>query len=78
MQQSEADKIKSDVLTAVMQVLKPLTLVLAAEAKADRARMASALALMGSHPSLDPAAREILEQLAEGLAVIGGAGKTRN
>lgn len=78
MQQSESDKIKSEVLTAFMQVLKPLVITLMAEGKMDGGRMASVLAAAADDARLEPAAREILSQLAEGLAMIGGASKPRH
>lgn len=78
MQQSEADTIKSDVLTAFMQVLKPLTITLMAEGKMDGTRMASALSAAAGDARLEPAAREILSQIAEGLAMISGASRPRH
>lgn len=78
MQQTESDRIKSDLLTVFMQVLKMQTMVLAAECKADPSRMGLAFAAAAENARLDPTAREILAQLADGFSMIASTGQTRN
>ena len=63
-----------DLLNAVQQVLRGVTVCLALEQRADMGRLASALQAFADSPDLAAPARTMLMDLATGLGMIASAG----
>ena len=66
------------VLNAVHQVNKHVLIALIAELKADPSRISAVLTAAAANSQLEPTARAMLEDMATGLGVIGGARVRKN
>lgn len=75
---NEETAVDIDTLTVVQQVLKGAFLAIAASANADLVKCASLMHVYGSSgPNLDPRARAMLKDIAEGIDGVGHARRSR-
>ena len=65
-------------LEVLQQVLKGVVLCLALEMRANLGNLTMTLSAFAETPNLNPAARATLLELAGGLGVMAGAGKSRS
>ncbi|HEU4589412.1 MAG TPA: hypothetical protein VFS13_00775 [Steroidobacteraceae bacterium] len=72
------ERATAETLNITQQVLRNVVIALCAEMRADMSRVSAVLAAAGAQESLEPAAQRMLTDLAEGLAMLGGAGTRRN
>lgn len=77
MEQTESDKIKSEVLTDTMQVLKIVMMGLLRDDPTRAGQLADFFMGQAAQPRLQPVARAMLKELAHGLKTFPGTGVPR-
>ena len=66
-----------EMINIIQQVLRALTVTLAASQQADLGKLGAALESAAGHQALEPMARQMLADLAGGLLLLDSAGKRK-